>query len=466
MFLEQWVSGSMEDAIHVTTQRQEWETWKKEGSGHKCTSTESSDSFPPGRSPAPGLVRLWSLPCLLPLSSPLVLNIRAPDRAFFIKHSVPQAFSGPQPHVESPLLPKMLRCPWSASPPFKVLHLPPPAPAPLSCLHTSTASSPRSHAEAVEEELPERLLWARCSPRHGCSLPPRLVLVPLVKCHVLCLPLGALGFLPQVPVLHVCLQTCPPHSLLDPFQMLQLLPVHLVKDHPITLGPPGSVIVFPAFVCSAPSPWLHHRPLPSYPASHLKLPLSASAKCTRPCWLVSSGLWTHSPSVKRPLASALSLCSSGHPSVGFQGSSVPSSPPPLMLPFPGVVCSSAPSSVYPFPRSRLPCKGPGLEWTFSPKLCMLPGQWYGIVHHWLTLADPKLRFFLRIVFCLVYPVDARLSPQTLGRTLDSALSFPSTPSSSHLSLSFESCFYLFLLCWISVAARGFVSSCGKRGATL
>ena len=39
----------------------------------------------------------------------------------------------------------------------------------------------------------------------------------------------------------------------------------------------------------------------------------------------------------------------------------------------------------------------------------------------------------------------RLSPRTLGRILDPVRSFPSTPSSSHLSLSFESCFYLFLV---------------------
>ena len=39
----------------------------------------------------------------------------------------------------------------------------------------------------------------------------------------------------------------------------------------------------------------------------------------------------------------------------------------------------------------------------------------------------------------------RLSPRTLGRILDPVRSFPSIPSSSHLSLSFESCFYLFLV---------------------
>ena len=68
----------------------------------------------------------------------------APYRTFFIRHSVAQIFSGPQPHVDSPLLPKMLMFPWSASFPFQGSAFTPASPRP-------TLLSPR-HQHFLSEE--------------------------------------------------------------------------------------------------------------------------------------------------------------------------------------------------------------------------------------------------------------------------------------------------------------------------
>lgn len=98
-----------------------------------------------------------------------------PNRAFFAKHSFPKIFSGPQPHVDSQMLPRNVYVPLVSFLPvsrFCTLPLQAPPDSPVF-----TTSCPVDQAKAVKEELPERLLWAVCSP-HCCvpaSSPPTSV---------------------------------------------------------------------------------------------------------------------------------------------------------------------------------------------------------------------------------------------------------------------------------------------------
>ena len=133
--------------------------------------------------------------------------------------------------------------------------------------------------------------------------------------------------------------------------MLQLLPVHHLKDHPLTLCPPGSAPVLPASLSlfcpliTAPPP-----PFAFLSASHLKLPLPPSTKSDRHCWLESSRPsehWTHSPSSKP--SPWLLHCPCVSQAMLQSASWAPLRP--LQL-FPGVVCSSS-CSVFSFPVSVL-----------------------------------------------------------------------------------------------------------------
>ena len=115
---------------------------------------------------------------------------------------------------------------------------------------------------------------------------------------------------------------------------------------------------------------------------------------------------------------------------------------------------------------------------FSPKLCLLPGQLYGVsitVSHWQIGSSAfsyKLFFLLFILLMRGYHPGPWGG--SLGRILDFALSFSSIPSSSHLTLASESCFYLFLvvrdLCcctrvFLSLRqTEGLLSSCSAQAS--
>lgn len=85
-----------------------------------------------------------------------------PNRAFFAKHSFPKIFSGPQPHVDSQMLPRNVHVPLVSFLPvsrFCTLPLQPPPDSPVF-----TTSCPVDHAEAVKEELPETPALGRLQP--------------------------------------------------------------------------------------------------------------------------------------------------------------------------------------------------------------------------------------------------------------------------------------------------------------